>query len=558
MPSWGIHVCNSHVHLLAPLFNSDDAALPALLDPGFVHTLASYLALPDSVIKHTTQSFRAFQHKDTNINQIPLSIVVPQLARLTPELRYLVEYYDKAVCPSMVIYDGPTNPYRSHILQLAFEDEALMEAVYALASSHLQQKRRREQPAERGSRTLPFSSGSSSRSSASPQTPPQYIAAGHSLGNSTNNIISSALRHKNAAIKLLNDQLSNTSRVVTDSAMATLLVICVYHVCETGIGQFRTHFAGVKKLVEMRGVGVGLDVGEETGKWGWMETVFTWMDNLSATVNNREAQLGGEYVEMVAGTKGEWGLESLVGCERGLFKMLAGLPGINMLSQQTLVRESGLGLGKFEGDERKEFWREWNVLRNDLAMWEPADQYAPTSLRQNSTNSTYEYYSPSGLGFDTAPASPVTPTTSTRPSFLHDVAAQEIHRFHASNVYRYAAILYLHRLAYPDLPSDHYIFQDVVRDIIFHLGGVPSSAPLAKALVWPVFVTGAECVGEEDRKVVKERCESMWRDGGFWNKVVGGKVLEEVWKEEDAGVGRKGGLRWGRVVGREMGEVLVM
>lgn len=47
----------------------------------------------------------------------------------TPKLQYLIDYYDKVISPVIVAFDGPTNPYRSHILSLAVESETLQHAT---------------------------------------------------------------------------------------------------------------------------------------------------------------------------------------------------------------------------------------------------------------------------------------------------------------------------------------------------------------------------------------------------------------------------------------------
>ncbi|KAF8474591.1 fungal-specific transcription factor domain-containing protein [Kalaharituber pfeilii] len=504
----------------------------AYLPPASAMAVTSTMAAYTPIL--TTAHPESHLMENVNLNHQHRSqqwqLAVPYLAHLAPELRFLIDYYDKTVCPSMVAFDGPTNPYRTHILRLAFQNEALMEAVYALASSHLQQRKKTPLLETRRSSPPRFSSRSSSSSHHSPTSRGDHSST------------SSALRHKNASIKFLNNQLADSSLAVTDSAMATLLILCLYHICETGIGQFRTHLAGVKKLMGMR------CVGKETGRWGWMETVFTWFDNMSASVNNREAQLRGGYLDMIAETTDDWDLESLTGCDRSLFMRLAGLGRINMLSQQfptniynSTYRQSPIDDDdaepvRNENDGRGEFWAAWNAMKSDLIAWKPC-------------------------------ANPI-----RKSSKAHE-AVEKNHWLHASNVYRYAAILYLDRLAYPHLPSSHHVFQNTVREVLDHLNCIPTTSGLSKSLMWPIFITGTECVVDEHRMLIRDRCFEMQKDCGFFNKVAGLDVLETIWDQETDDDGFYGyssyvepgsesiggrGLKWRKVTQKEDGEYLMI
>ncbi|KAI5804131.1 fungal-specific transcription factor domain-containing protein [Peziza echinospora] len=493
----------------------------------------------------------------TNNQQIPPQLIMPHLSQMAPEYRYLVDYYDKIVCPSIVAFDGPSNPYRMQVLRLAFNNDALMQAVYALSSSHLQQRKKAAQFEQRRSTPPAFSRRSLSHSPRSSTSPPPMASLKNALSHQSPTY---ALRYKNSAIKLLNGQLADSSMAVTDTAMATLLILLLYHVCETGIGQFKTHLAGVKKLMSMRGVG------KETGKWGWMETVFTWFDNMSAPVNNREAQLRGGYLDMVNESTDDWGLESLTGCNRNLFMRLAGLGRINMLSQMPATPattyfkndphhhhhgSSGCETDDDEDDDddeplrnehdgRHEFWRAWNAMKRDLYAWKPNTK-KPAPISSTGSNKAHE-------------------------------AVEKNHWLHSSNVYRYAAILYLDRLAYPHIPSSHPLFQNTVRAVLDHLNCIPATSGLSKSLMWPLFLAGAECVVDEHRMLIRERCFEMQREGGFCNKLAGLDVLECIWNEDkevelfgfrasnEPGrecVGGRG-LKWRRFTQMEDGEYLMI
>lgn len=493
-----------------------------------------------------------------------------------------------------------------------------MEAVYALSTSHLESKRKGAIFFEKKSNSSDISpigspGGSSPTHSHSPSSPispttshfnyyhpspdsyqkldmPSAISSAKVNG-------STAFNHKNNAINLLNAQLTNPELAKSDSAMATLLILLFYHISETGIGQFKTHLAGVKKLMGMR------CVGKETGIWGWMETVFTWLDNMSASVNNREAQLRGGYLDMIFESGDVWDLESLTGCDRDLFMRLASLGRINVLSQippkngsyvsRSYTEEDDGESEPFrdEDDGRDEFWLAWNAIKRDLHDWRPTTIYAATPSRHQSTEThsvppvkfddtkfSGSGLSPSSSNYSMSPPPPSVGGSTKRKSSRAHEAVENNHWLHASNVYRYAAILYIDRLAYPHLPSSHSIFQNTVREVLDHVNCIPNSG-LSHRLLWPLFITGTECVVDAHRDMIRERCMEMQRECGFFNKVSGFEVLEKIWSEDIieeegqlsdemfAGAKRMGkvsqsiggrGLRWRKVTGQEDAEYLMV
>lgn len=500
---------------------------------------------------------------------------------------------------------------------MAFNNEALMEAVYALSTSHLESKKKGAISFERSNPEVSHigspgrSSPIRSHSPSSPISPTTthfknihrassdsyqrwHLPSGAALVKGSS---SAAFNHKNNSINLLNAQLTNPELAKSDSAMATLLILLFYHISETGIGQFKTHLAGVKKLMGMR------CVGKETGIWGWMETVFTWLDNMSASVNNREAQLGGGYLDMIFESSDAWDLESLTGCDRDLFMRLASLGRINVLSQMPPKNGSYVSRSYTEEDDgetepfrdeddgRDEFWVAWNAIKRDLQDWRPMTIYAATPSRhQSQETSQYnsvgfedtEFSGPvlssSSSSYSMSPPPPSIGSPRRKPSRAYE-AVENNHWLHASNVYRYAAILYLDRLAYPHLPSSHSVFQNTVREVLDHVNCIPNSG-LSHRLLWPLFVTGTECVVDAHRDMIRERCMEMQRECGFFNKVSGLEVLEKIWsedmikEEEDhlcdemfAGARRMGkvsqsiggrGLRWRKVTGHEDAEYLMV
>lgn len=454
---------------------------------------------------------------------------------------------------------------------MAFQNSALLEAVFALSQSHLQSRKRM------GLSTVSYPEIASPimtpTSPHSPMTPDSYRSHSSDCSPSIHGIPDSAIRHKNNCTRLLQNHLADSVASKEDPVSATLLILLFYHLCDSGVGMFKTHLAGVKRLMMMR------EVGTETGRWGWMETIFCWLDNMCSSINNREAQLRGGYLDMIRDSSDEWGLESLTGCNRDLFMRLAGLGRINILSQMPTtpgaenvhlddVNDDGKSEpARNENDGRRDFWLAWNAMKSDLYEWRPTTHHAATFSRMNldrGSESTSPRKAKSPPGF--AP-----PTAHVKAK----EAVEMNHWLHACNVYRYAAILYLDRLAYPHLPSSHSIFQNTIREVLDHVACVPPVG-LGSRLLWPLFITGSECVVDAHKTLIRERCLDMQNDVGFFNKFSSLDVLEKIWKSDEeegnsgifAGARRLGkpenrsiggrGLRWRKIIGSDKMEYLMI
>jgi hypothetical protein len=48
-------------------------------------------------------------------------------------------------------------------------------------------------------------------------------------------------------------------------------------------------------------------------------------------------------------------------------------------------------------------------------------------------------------------------------------------------------------------------------------------------LLWPLFVTGSECVYAEHRAAIRDRCRDIQKDSGFYNNISCLELLEKIW-----------------------------
>lgn len=442
----------------------------------------------------------------------------------TPRMQYLINYYTEVISPVIVAFDGPTNPYRTHILRLAAESETLQHAISALSASNLRQRRA----------TGWISTGKTDPARRSSMA---HLTLANEAFNTNGTLslqeqVREETLHRSLAISALNAQLADPNRRKDDSTLAILLILCLFHICDSGVAKFQTQFAGVKKLLKMRGE----DLNFNSRETKWFTRMFTWFDAMTATVNDREGQLQGYHLDVSSLSDEEWALENLAGCDGHLFKTIAKLGRLNVLSQGKPVESSptlisrpmplstdysnfdGNGWARLVADEnlfsqktldtdvQTQFWREWREIRQALQTWQ-----LDTSL--------FDHIS------------------SEAPLLTPD---QRLDLANISESFRYSALLYTERLATPAAPSADPKIQVWVQKALEFIKQVKSDV----YLLWPLFITGSECTNESDRSTIRERCLDIQKDSGFFNNASCLELLEKVWRANPV-CGREDGRDFG-------------
>ena len=477
----------------------------------------------------------------------------------TPGLRFLINYYDKVISPVIVAFDGPTNPYRSHILRLATESDTLQHAIAALSASNLRMRREHNQSAATQPKISLLDTphdNSVRRSSIAHNLLNDDLNRALDSSTSPGTPSQEELHHKGESIRSLNAQLADPVRRKDDSILATLLVLCLYHICDTGVAKFKTQFAGVKKILALRG-----DIGTNSKDTNWLTTMFKWFDAMTATVNDREGQFCGNNCDTPIFDNEEWALENLAGCDGRLFQTISKLGRLNLLSQNKPVVDQSpnttpkpkpqplprtqeyysMNYNHFDGngwstlldkedvtssqiDSRSQFWNEWTEIRRQLSDWQ--------------------------LDASSLPA----------PMCAESLEVNRRDLGHISESFRYSALLYTERLAYPHLPSAHVNFQSLVAQALFHIARVKSDV----FLLWPLFITGTECVREEHRALIRGRCLDIQKDSGFFNNISGLELLEKIWRnsarderERETMMGGQG-FKWRKAMETVDGEYIVI
>lgn len=468
----------------------------------------------------------------------------------TPRLRYLISYYAEVISPMIVAFDGPTNPFRTHVLRLAQESEALQEAIATLATSNLRQRRERKHTST--GRTLPARMSSLAHRALTDEAFQDRYGISIPEG-----YVREENHHRAMAVKALNADLADPHRRLSDSVLATLLILCLFHGCDTGVAEFRTQFAGVTRLLAIR-MRHSHIISEDLK---WFIRMFSWFDTLTATTNDRDVQLRGNCLEISSMSDGEWGLENLAGCDGRLFKLISQLGRLNLLSQDqqsamppsadlstptvslppnmlypgwdTVVPVPGsmpvpgpqFGFPQPAPPQSTDlaqrpsspaFWTEWYSLRQRLEAWRFDPPASVSFSAPPLANTDMSWNSPSYLS---PPSSPVS-SFHVAPENLQDV-------FQISECFRHAALLYCERLAEPSLPSRHPRIQHIVQLGIHCICTVQSDV----YLLWPLFIIGSECVQDDHRQIIRDRCKDISKDSGFVNNLCCLELLEKIWAE---------------------------
>ncbi|PGG95921.1 hypothetical protein AJ79_09809 [Helicocarpus griseus UAMH5409] len=506
-----------------------------------------------SLNPNTTMTDCTFQNGCAS-SQI-LSIAQPifgQVVGRTPRMRYLISYYAEVITPVIVAFDGPTNPYRLFILELARGSDSLQHAIAALSLSNLRQRKKHRGLSSGKTPTTRKSSDAYCR-----MTERSYQGT---FGiSSPEEELREESFHKAMAIRSLNSQLEDPIKRREDSVLATLLLLCLYYMCDTGVAKLQTQLAGVKKLLALR----GRDSGKCSDVVKWYTRVFAWFDVMTSTVNNREGELTGSYLDIAASGHDDWNLENLAGCDAQLFTIVAQLSRLNMLSQNRAVEPATIEewpiataplppeLLHFNPNpplfddvynpshceematvndfySRTQFWREWHVLHQKLESWRLQLPISNNSTTIASTAPSLHY--PQQAYCSSTPFNYLSPPSSPPPYSFSYFSSLDITELSSiSESFRYSALLYLERIANPQLPSSHPRIQRLVCASLHYINAVKADV----YLLWPLFVTGAECTNDGHRALIRQRCSDIQKDSGFVNNLSCLKLLEKIWTREN-------------------------
>jgi len=492
---------------------------------------------------------------------------------LASKMPFFMDYYENIMCPSMVFIDGPQNPFREHILRLAGSSQSLRHAICALASCNLRMKRK-------------LSLGHDTRELSGKLLADTHAAEAMADAQSQDQSLAEEYQHRNMAVHLLNQQLNDPVKSTHDSVLATILLLCHYRMVESGIAKFHTQFAGVNKILALRSRQLA-----NSGDSIWMETLFTYFDAISASINDREAQLNPSYFGLSHDHPISLGAENLVGCDGELFRTIRKLGRLNLLSQNRPVQNLGTSPAPHHvaiSPSPSYISPLGHSFKDNVVMGSTqSQQYGDMSRSLPDHHFDGHSFGTPLSGNETlAPAAGLSAAyDDDRSTFWHEwkearVALQEwqfdanrvasalpgspspsqMRDLHSlSEAFRYAALLYTERLVSPSLPSSHQSIQGLVSQVIYYATNLETGSSAEKFLLWPLFVAGSECVNELQQSIVRNKCRDIMSRSGYMNNLAALEVLEKLWASEWANQeglspashlnGRRGPFNWTKCIG---------
>ncbi|PHH87949.1 hypothetical protein CDD83_8209 [Cordyceps sp. RAO-2017] len=469
---------------------------------------------------------------------------------LVARMPFFMDYYKNTIAPSLVYIDGPQNPFRGRILRLAAQSQSVQHAICALAACNLRMKRKLSLGQDAQEVWDRLGAGRLAQDVLEDAEPDDPSTA-------------EEFHHRNLAVNLLNEQLNDAVKSTHESALATILLLCHYRMVESGVAKFHTQFAGVKKILAMRADSLG-----PSQDSAWIEALFAYFDAISASINDREAQL-------TTGLEGDdllpAGAENLVGCERGLFRTISKLGRLNLLSQHRPTQDMagspgretetctgsrmggslpgppygggmhGLPLGngfalsshRFDGNGFGTILDEGEILASAMSSSSASDERRSLFLREwQDVRLALQNWQ-----FDAAAVA------SSLPGPASAVQVRDLGFL--SEAFRYAALLYTERLAGPSKPSGHGNFQSLVSQVVYYATSLEAGSAAEKFLLWPLFVAGSECVNRLQQDIVRTKCREMMRRSGYMNNLSALDILEKLWAGDFEGAAEAHGQQPG-------------
>lgn len=522
----------------------------------------------------------------------------PESARVSQDLvarmPFFMDYYENTIAPSMVYIDGPHNPFRGHMLQLAAHSQSLQHAICALSACNLRMRRK-------------LSLGQDTRELFDKLMAEKNMIDNLGDRQPDDPSLAEEFQHRNLAVNLLNEQLNDPVKSTYDSVLATILILCHYRMVESGVAKFHTQFAGVKKILAMRTERFG-----PSRDSAWVEALFTYFDAISASINDREAQLA-------PGADGDspllpLGAENLVGCDRELFKTISKLGRLNLLSQhrpvqnmassslssstatrpggntpspRLMVASSPLGHSyKGGGGSVAGIHMQQQQQQQQHSHHSEQHHQQPQRPQLGDVYAMPPAHRFDGNGFGTmldddemlASAMCTSAAFDDRRSLFWRewkdarLALQNWHFDAAavaaslpgcpsasqvrdlgslSEAFRYAGLLYAERLAGPGTPSSHTNLQNLVSQVVYYATSLEAGSAAEKFLLWPLFVAGSECVNELQQNIVRGKCRDIMGRSGYMNNLSALDVLERLWAGDFKAHrgGCRGPFNWAKCLG---------
>ncbi|KAL4803405.1 fungal-specific transcription factor domain-containing protein [Aspergillus unguis] len=359
------------------------------------------------------------------------------------QTKTLLHHYDTFISPHQLaeIGDEEDNPYRAYILPLAKRRIALLYAVLGFSAVHLG-KLTNDQPMHE----------------------------------------TAAVEYRMKAIRALGElisrsQASTLSEEEQDTIFATIQMLLLHDIAETGISEHGAHITGAMSVCKSVLHAEGFHEGRRRAVF--FIGNLSWLDIIRAFAGTRRLCFTQDIREMVASASGDR-FELVNGCPREIFLII------------------GRAL-----DKAKEYKHGWTS----------EEDFQSTLLLANR-----ELYS-----WD--------PRTKTYPS--PDPRWQDV-----AVAFQYACILHIHRLLDPSQPARSLEIQAAVQKILDSTAMIPTDSSLIELMIMPLFLAGADSLSPHSQYYVLSRLRDIEGRSEVRNQVPA-TLLRQVWAVRAAQPGQE-------------------
>ncbi|RDW76785.1 uncharacterized protein DSM5745_06777 [Aspergillus mulundensis] len=349
------------------------------------------------------------------------------------QTKTLLDHYDTFICPHQLaeIGDDKDNPYRAYIIPLAKKQICLLYAVLGFSAVHLGK-----------------------------------------LTENTRLHETTAVEYRLKAIRALGEQISKSqttslSKEEQDAVFATIQVLLLHDIAETGISEHGVHITGAMSVCKNVLLAEGFNGRRQRAVFFLGN--LAWLDIIRAFAGTRRLCFTQEIREIVASAGGHR-FELVNGCPREIFLII------------------GRALEKAKeykhGWTTEEDFRSTLLLANqELYSWDPKRKMYPSS----------------------------------DPRWVSVAVA-----------FQFACILHVYRLLDPSRPANSPEIQEAVMMTLDATADIPSDSTLIELLILPLFMAGADSLSRHSQYYVLARLREIERRSEMRNPVPA-DLLKKVW-----------------------------
>ncbi|KAL3432090.1 fungal-specific transcription factor domain-containing protein [Aspergillus tetrazonus] len=359
------------------------------------------------------------------------------------QTKTLLQHYDTFICPHQLAEIGDTkdNPYRAYILPLAKKQIGLLYALLGFSAVHLGK-----------------------------------LTGNRDMHETT------AVEYRLSAIRALGEliyksQTTSLSKEEQDTVFATIQILLLHDIAETGISEHGVHITGAMSVCKTILLADGFN-GQRQRAVFFIGNL-AWLDIIRAFAGTRRLCFTQEIREMVASAGGHR-FELVNGCPREIFLII------------------GRALEK-----AKQYKNGWTT----------DEDFRSTLLGANQ-----ELYS-----WD--------PRSKTYPS-------SDARWVNVGIAFQFACILHVHRLLDPLRPANSPEIQEAVLKILDATADVPADCTLIELLIFPLFMAGADSLSRHSQYYVLARLREIERRSEIRNPVPA-DLLGKVWAARSAKEGHE-------------------